>query len=455
MTTHSAVTLFSGGGLSALGARQAGYDLVGAVEYDEKIAAVYSDNLGGHVTVGKVEDVSPAPYIGIDALLASPVCTRMSIANAGRGETDVDRIAAEGVCRWLRVARPKAFVMENVTQYRDSDSYRRVMATLYKLGYLCTDDTVNSADYGVPQTRKRMIVRALLGEMPPKLTPTHYNPKAASTDGGLFEEDTRGLLPWVGWYAAIEDILDTLPASKFAPWQLKRLDKGLDIFNETLLVANKRNSIVHCPNNQDTDTRIQTKRTDEPAMTVKTQMSWRALIMKRQPYGVLIEGDAAGERPPTCGTSAEPAFTLKTAGGGRVHRAFLCSDFTEASGQRVGIRYADAPSATIRAGANGGSVAKAFLVESKNSNQQRGDGLRAAHEPATTVVTDHKASHQPKGWLEQGRIVSMTPRALARFQSLPDSYALPPSNSLASTIIGNGVPVKLSEVIMRQLRETL
>ena len=61
MTTHSAVTLFSGGGLSALGARQAGYDLVGAVEYDEKIASVYSGNLGGHVTVGKVEDVSPAP----------------------------------------------------------------------------------------------------------------------------------------------------------------------------------------------------------------------------------------------------------------------------------------------------------------------------------------------------------------------------------------------------------
>ena len=148
MSNLSAVTLFSGGGLSALGARSAGYDLVGAVEYAEEIAGVYSQNLGDHVTVGKVEDVNPAPYVGIDALLASPVCTRMSVANANRGETEVDRVAAEGVCRWLRVCRPKAFVMENVTQYRDSDSYRLIMSTLYQLGYLCTDDTCNSADYG-------------------------------------------------------------------------------------------------------------------------------------------------------------------------------------------------------------------------------------------------------------------------------------------------------------------
>ena len=54
--TLETVTLFSGGGLKALGARQAGFNLVGAVEYQEDIASVYADNLGPCVTVGKVEE---------------------------------------------------------------------------------------------------------------------------------------------------------------------------------------------------------------------------------------------------------------------------------------------------------------------------------------------------------------------------------------------------------------
>jgi site-specific DNA-cytosine methylase len=47
---------------------------------------------------------------------------------------------------------------------------------------------------------------------------------------------------------------------------------------------------------------------------------------------------------------------------------------------------------------------------------------------------------EAKACLNQGHVVSMTTRALARFQSLPDSYRLPENKSLACTIIGNGVP---------------
>ena len=39
-----------------------------------------------------------------------------------------------------------------------------------------------------------------------------------------------------------------------------------------------------------------------------------------------------------------------------------------------------------------------------------------------------------------GRVIKMTPRALARFQSFPDWYELPESNTLAARIIGNAVP---------------
>ena len=46
---------------------------------------------------------------------------------------------------------------------------------------------------------------------------------------------------------------------------------------------------------------------------------------------------------------------------------------------------------------------------------------------------------RPTRAFDGGRVVTMTPRALARFQSFPDSYVLPDSKTLAAKIIGNAV----------------
>ena len=80
------------------------------------------------------------------------------------------------------------------------------------MGYFWTYDHVNAADYGVPQTRRRLILRASRGLLP-------FLPEP---------------VPWVGWYAAIEDLIPTLPESKLAPWQLARLPAEL---RETVLVG--------------------------------------------------------------------------------------------------------------------------------------------------------------------------------------------------------------------------
>lgn len=394
MKQKTAVTLMAGGGGKAIGAVAAGYDLVGAVEYDPAIAEVYAQNVSKHVHVGKVEERDPRPFVGIDALLASPACTRMSVANANCGETDVDRVAAEGVCRWLRVCRPHLFVMENVTQYLPSDSCQGILACLREMGYQYDVQTVNAADFGVPQTRRRLIVRAVLGGPVPPLVPTHVSPDALLKRHGTASLFDAPLLLWVGWYAAIEDIIDTLPPSQFAPWQLARLkEAGL---HETLLV----------------------------------------------------EGDAAGDRPPTCRTSAESAFTLKTASGGRVHRAFLCG----VQGEGRGLARAGVPPAPTITTAHDAAKHRAFLADGQQTCPDHNGGrtLTVPHsqEPALTIAAaQHKSLH--RAWLEQGRVVKMTNRALARFQSFPDWYILPPSNKLASTIIGNAVPCLLAEAIMR------
>lgn len=54
-------------------------------------------------------------------------------------------------------------------------------------------------------------------------------------------------------------------------------------------------------------------------------------------------------------------------------------------------------------------------------------------------------------FLNQRHVYEMTPRALARFQSFPDSYVLPDRASLACTVIGNAVASLMMRRIVEQL----
>jgi len=67
---------------------------------------------------------------------------------------------------------------------------------------------------------------------------------------------------------------------------------------------------------------------------------------------------------------------------------------------------------------------------------------READEPCLTVRKP-TGGNNLKGVTR--RVVQMTPRALARFQTFPDWYELPDSKSLACRIIGNAVPPLLMQ----------
>jgi site-specific DNA-cytosine methylase len=73
--------------------------------------------------------------------------------------------------------------------------------------------------------------------------------------------------------------------------------------------------------------------------------------------------------------------------------------------------------------------------------------------PSPTVVGADRAMNG-RAWLEYGRVVKMTSRALARFMSFPDSYALPKTNSLATTILGNAVPPLLGQAMIESVKTT-
>jgi site-specific DNA-cytosine methylase len=75
---------------------------------------------------------------------------------------------------------------------------------------------------------------------------------------------------------------------------------------------------------------------------------------------------------------------------------------------------------------------------------------RVADDPSFTITA---SPHLDKrAWLESGRVVQLTPRALARLQSIPDDYILPEGKTLACHVIGNAVPPKMYQKIIEQFQ---
>lgn len=334
-------TLFSGGELAGVGIRAAGYEHVWGIDNNQEVVEVAQTN-GFTVGWGDILGVDPRKKKKVYALHASPPCTNASIASQrvkGSKETALDIALGEKVSEFIQVLKPHIFTLENVWLYRNFKAFNGICKTLSEMGYTWMACQLNAADFGVPQTRRRLILRAVRSS---KL----LSPLPAP-------------VPWVGWYSAIEDLIPDLPASEFAPWQMARLPEDI------------RQSVLVDGQNAHVNTGVPTLRFED-----------------------------------------QPAFTV-SAGGRRAHTRAL------------------------------------LLPGSGNTNfrdAKPGGGVRYADEPAH-VVSSGGGGRLSRAWLEEGRVVLMTPRALARFQSVPDSYWLPDKRDLARRIVGNGVPSLLMQRI--------
>lgn len=324
------------GGLEGvgIGMKQAGITHIWGIEKDDTIASVARSN-GFNSITADILDIDPTTLEVPDNLHTSTPCINASNANhtaelnkEGTKETALDIALGEKTAQFIDVMKPRVFTLENVYFYRKFRAFKIILAALNRNGYIYHYDNLNSADYGVPQTRKRLILRAVRGALLPMLP----HPEQ-----------------WRGWYDAIENLIPALPESQFAKWQLQKMDKWL--LDKTFI----------------------------------------------------IPGDNA---------------TNNT------------------------IRYADEPIMTIGSVNRVGNIPRAFLV-----NQDSKMGVVNGVEPAFTIV-----SQASRAWLSHGKVVSMTARALARFQAFPDWYELPEKKPLACKV-GDSVPPLWYEKLIGPLNQ--
>ena len=408
MTLTTCATLFSGGEGAGVGLQAAGLRHCWGVEYDPAIAAVAQRN-GFDVMVADVRAVDYTTLAPVDWLHASPVCTRASNANPNATESPEDIETAAAVVRAIDAIRPQVFTLENVWGYRDFTAFKNICAALGRHGYFWDFEHVNSADFAVPQTRRRLILRASRGLLP------HLPPPVR----------------WVGWYEAIEDLIPTLPESKLAPWQLARLPAEL----RTLLFSSNGNSESFGDHHAEQG---------DPALSVTAQGLGRARAVLVVANGSAGDGfDASKPRE-----NDAPAFTVTSSVKTGDSRSVLFKGDDNSGDYGVVTCAQGEPAFTLRAGRS--TEHRAMLI--CKTADKFGDGQRQSFEQAQTIGANE---HGSKGvlWSQAARVVSMTPRALARFQSVPDTYILPDKRTLAAKVIGNMVPPLLMQRIAENMME--
>ena len=182
--TKNFIDLFCGAGGLSLGFERAGFKCVGAIDISKACINTHKLNFPDCVSINTdISKINPREFskeIGnkkIDLVIGGPPCPTFSTIGHAKIKSikgknnlnftlfDDDRnFLFKNYFSYIEHFKPNFFIMENVpnfiTKYQGS-IFNQTKAKIEKLGYkiLNEDNLVfNAADYGVPQTRKRMII---------------------------------------------------------------------------------------------------------------------------------------------------------------------------------------------------------------------------------------------------------------------------------------------------------
>ncbi|MCI8307551.1 MAG: DNA (cytosine-5-)-methyltransferase [Lachnospiraceae bacterium] len=165
------IALFSGCGGMTLGFEAAGVNLLGHVEIEESANRIYAENFPESRLLGKDickitdEDLCrwKEEFGDIDIIVGGPPCQGFSLAGKRNPQDERNKLYKQYV-RIVSIIRPKVFVMENValmTSMKDEQGklfIDKIEKAFSEQDYSIVKKTVNAYEYGVPQSRERIIL---------------------------------------------------------------------------------------------------------------------------------------------------------------------------------------------------------------------------------------------------------------------------------------------------------
>jgi DNA (cytosine-5)-methyltransferase 1 len=213
---YNVVDLFAGCGGASLGFKLAGCRVVGAVDIDPPACKIYSENLDLEPICGDLRQVKGDEILNryglektdVDIIVGCPPCQGFSSLRRTRrlSEEDNRNDLIIVFLKRIREIQPKVVLFENVPGIAtlcEGKYLNLYLERMRRMGYKSVCETLNVADYGIPQHRKRVVAFSVKGADPSEdlsMPPTsHSDPKRAK------EIDK---LPWT----TVRETISNLPA---------------------------------------------------------------------------------------------------------------------------------------------------------------------------------------------------------------------------------------------------
>ena len=161
------VSLFSGIGGLDQGFEQAGFDVVWANDFDKYAVETYKANFDSPIIHGDINLIPLEEIPNHDVLIGGFPCQPFSMMGSELGFEDARgtlffRIAEIIDSKIKSGNKPRAIVLENVRSLKTHNggkTFETITKILEKdLGYKMYSMILNSANYGVPQTRNRTFI---------------------------------------------------------------------------------------------------------------------------------------------------------------------------------------------------------------------------------------------------------------------------------------------------------
>ena len=195
------VSLFSGAGGLDLGFKMAGHTIVWANDLYEDAVKTYAYNIGDHIVCEDITKVPASAIPDCDIVIGGFPCQGFSVANIKRHEDDSRNELYKQLIRVIKEKQPKFFVAENVKgilSLGNGKIIEMIISDFENLGYTVQNRVLNAADYGVPQTRQRVIIVGVRKDL--NFTYNYPNPTHSQ-----FGKD--GLKQWV----SVDEALKIFP----------------------------------------------------------------------------------------------------------------------------------------------------------------------------------------------------------------------------------------------------
>ena len=163
--------LFSGAGGFTLGfSRETEFDIKVSIDLDKKLSLTYVKNFprvehfNRDILSFSDEEISKLKdKYKFEVIIGGPPCQGFSLAgNIGRTEIkDKRNDLFRGYLNFVRIIKPKIFVMENVAKlvtHNKGKTFSTIVKAFEEEGYKISYKVMNAKDYGVAQNRRRVFI---------------------------------------------------------------------------------------------------------------------------------------------------------------------------------------------------------------------------------------------------------------------------------------------------------